>query len=220
MVGSMQGSQNPAIDPVSMRALTQLADTYKTLKSIRCQLMTRATLGDKEEVSTGTLLIQRPGSISIRTESNRTVTIAVNHGNERMTRVAGATRRMRGEPNIKGLKAGLDASHAFVTPIFPLLVTTSDAAGKIIPGTLLRAGQGTPTSLDGVRCDVYAYEARSPYGIARFVLTIGQRDSLLRKLDLSTPGPSGQLSLSETYSRIRIDEPIEASEFIEALRGR
>lgn len=216
----MQGSQNPAIDPASMRALTQLADAYKALKSFRCQLMTRATLGDKEEVSSGTLVIQRPGSIAIRTESNRTVTIAVNHGTERMTRTAGATRRMRGEPTSKGLKAGLDASRAFVTPIFPMLMTTADAAGKIIPGTVLRAGQGTPSSLDGVRCDVYAFEARSQYGIARFVLTIGQRDRLLRKLDLSTPGPSGQLSLSETYTKIRIDEPIAAAEFIAALQGK
>ena len=216
----MQGSQNPAIDPASMRALTQLADAYKALKSFRCQLMTRATLGDKEEVSSGTLVIQRPGSIAIRTESNRTVTIAVNHGTERMTRTAGATRRMRGEPTSKGLKAGLDASRAFVTPIFPMLMTTADDAGKIIPGTLLRAGQGTPSSLDGVRCDVYAFEARSQYGIARFVLTIGQRDRLLRKLDLSTPGPSGQLSLSETYTKIRIDEPIAAAEFIAALQGK
>lgn len=216
----MQGSQNPAIDPASMRALTQLADAYKALKSYRCQLMTRATLGDKEEVSSGTLVIQRPGSIAIRTESNRTVTIAVNHGTERMTRTAGATRRMRGEPTSKGLKAGLDASRAFVTPIFPMLMTTTDAAGKIIPGTVLRAGQGTPSSLDGVRCDVYAFEARSQYGIARFVLTIGQRDRLLRKLDLSTPGPSGQLSLSETYTKIRIDEPIAAAEFIAALQGK
>ena len=216
----MQGSQNPAIDPASMRALTQLADAYKALKSFRCQLMTRATLGDKEEVSSGTLVIQRPGSIAIRTESNRTVTIAVNHGTERMTRTAGATRRMRGEPTSKGLKAGLDASRAFVTPIFPMLMTTTDAAGKIIPGTVLRAGQGTPSSLDGVRCDVYAFEARSQYGIARFVLTIGQRDRLLRKLDLSTPGPSGQLSLSETYTKIRIDEPIAAAEFIAALQGK
>jgi hypothetical protein len=216
----MQGSQNPAIDPASMRALTQLADAYKALKSFRCQLMTRATLGDKEEVSSGTLVIQRPGSIAIRTESNRTVTIAVNHGTERMTRTAGATRRMRGEPTLKGLKAGLDASRAFVTPIFPMLMTTTDAAGKIIPGTVLRAGQGTPSSLDGVRCDVYAFEARSQYGIARFVLTIGQRDRLLRKLDLSTPGPSGQLSLSETYTKIRIDEPIAAAEFIAALQGK
>lgn len=216
----MQGSQNPAIDPASMRALTQLADAYKALKSFRCQLMTRATLGDKEEVSSGTLVIQRPGSIAIRTESNRTVTIAVNHGTERMTRTAGATRRMRGEPTPKGLKAGLDASRAFVTPIFPMLMTTADAAGKIIPGTVLRAGQGTPSSLGGVRCDVYAFEARSQYGIARFVLAIGQRDRLLRKLDLSTPGPSGQLSLSETYTRIRIDEPIAAAEFIAALQGK
>lgn len=216
----MQGSQNPAIDPASMRALTQLADAYKALKSFRCQLMTRATLGDKEEVATGSLVIQRPGSISIRTESNRTVTIAVNHGNERMTRTAGAIRRMRGEPTLKGLKAGLDASRAFVTPIFPLLLTAPDAAGKIIPGTLLRAGQGTPSSLDGVRCDVYAYEARSPYGIARFVFTIGQRDRLLRKLDLSTAGPSGQLSLSETYTKLRVDEPIAAAEFTAALQGK
>lgn len=216
----MQGSQNPAIDPASMRALIQLADAYKALKSFRCQLMTRATLGDKEEVSTGTIVIQRPGSIAIRTESNRTVTTAVNHGTERMTRTAGATRRMRGEPTLKGLKAGLDASRAFVTPIFPMLMTTTDAAGKLIPGTVLRAGQGTPSSLDGVRCDVYAFEARSQYGIARFVLTIGQRDRLLRKLDLSTPGPSGQLSLSETYTKIRIDEPIAAAEFIAALQGK
>jgi hypothetical protein len=216
----MQGSQNPAIDTTSMRALTQMADAYKTLKSFRCQLMTRATLVDKEEVSTGTVVIQRPGSITIKTESDRAVTIAVNHGTERMTRTAGATRRMRGEPTAKGLKAGLDASRAFVTPIFPLLMTTPDAAGKIIPGTLLRAGQGTPTSLDGVRCDVYAFEARSPYGIARFVLTIGHRDRLLRKLDLSTPGPGGQLSLSETYSKLRIDEPIAAAEFTAALQGK
>ncbi len=216
----MQGSQNPAIDPASMRALSQLADAYKSLKSFRCQLMARATLGDKEEVSTGTLLIQRPGSVAIRTESNRSLTIAVNHGQERMTKTAGAIRRMRGEPTPKGLKASLDASRAFVTPIFPLLWTSHDAAKNIIPGTIIRAGQGTPSTLDGVRCDVYAYETRSPYGIARFVFTIGQRDRLLRKLDLSTPGPSGQLSLSETYSRIRIDEPIEASEFVEALRGR
>lgn len=216
----MQGTQNPAIDPASVRALSQLADAYKALKSFRCQVMMRATLGDKEEVSTGTLLIQRPGSIAIRTESNRSLTIAVNHGQERMTKTAGAIRRMRGEPTAKGLKASLDASRAFVTPIFPLLWTSPDAAKSIIPGTLIRAGQGTPSVLDGARCDVYAYEARSPYGIARFVFTIGQRDRLLRKLDLSTPGPSGQLSLSETYSRIRIDEPIEASEFIEALRGR
>lgn len=216
----MQGSQNPAIDPASMRALTQLADAYKALKSFRCQLMTRATLGDKEEVSTGTIVIQRPGSIAIRTESNRTMTVAVNHGTERMTRTAGATRRMRGEPTLKGLKAGLDASRAFVTPIFPMLMTTADAAAKIIPGTVLRAGQGTPSSLDGVRCDVYAFEARSQYGIARFVLTIGQRDRLLRKLDLSTPGPNGQLSLSETYTKIRIDEPISTSEFTAALQGK
>jgi len=216
----MQGSQNPAIDPASMRALTQMADAYKALKSFRCQLMTRATLGDKEEVATGTLLLQRPGSIVIRTESNRTLTIAVNHGSDRMTRTAGATRRMRGEPSAKGLKAGLDASRAFVTPIFPILMTTPDAAGKIIPGTLLRAGQGTPSSLDGVRCDVYAFEARSPYGIARFVLTMGQRDRLLRKLDLSTAGPDGQLSLSETYTKLRVDEPIAASEFTAALQGK
>ena len=216
----MQGSQNPAIDPASMRALTQMADAYKALKSFRCQLMTRATLGDKEEVATGTLLIQRPGSIVIRTESNRTLTIAVNHGSDRMTRTAGATRRMRGEPSAKGLKAGLDASRAFVTPIFPILMTMPDAAGKIIPGTLLRAGQGTPSSLDGVRCDVYAFEARSPYGVARFVLTMGQRDRLLRKLDLSTAGPGGQLSLSETYTKLRVDEPIAASEFTAALQGK
>lgn len=203
-----------------MRALTQMADAYKALKSFRCQLMTRATLVDKEEVSTGTVVIQRPGSIAIKTESDRAVTIAVNHGTERMTRMAGAIRRMRGEPSAKGLKAGLDASRAFVTPIFPLLMTTPDAAGKLIPGTLLRAGQGTPASLDGVRCDVYAFEARSPYGVARFVLTIGQRDRLLRKLDLSTPGPSGQLSLSETYSKLRIDEPIAAVEFTAALQGK
>jgi hypothetical protein len=101
-----------------------------------------------------------------------------------------------------------------------MLMTTTDAAGKIIPGTVLRAGQGTPSSLDGVRCDVYAFEARSQYGIARFVLTVGQRDRLLRKLDLSTPGPSGQLSLSETYTKIRIDEPIAAAEFTAALQGK
>ncbi len=216
----MQGSQNPAIDPASMRALTQLADASKALKSFRCQLMTRATLGDKEEISTGFIILQRPGSVAIRTESNRTVTIAVNHGTERMTRTAGATRRMRGEATPKGLRAGLDASRAFVTPIFPILITATGAAAKLIPGTLLRAGQGTPISLDGVRCDVFAYETRSQFGISRFVLTIGQRDRLLRKLDLSTPGPSGQLSLSETYTKIRIDEPIAPAEFTAAMQGK
>jgi hypothetical protein len=182
--------------------------------------MTRATLGDKEEISTGVIILQRPGSVAIRTESNRTVTIAVNHGNERMTRTAGATRRMRGEATSKGLRAGLDASRAFVTPIFPILITATGAAAKLIPGTLLRAGQGTPISLDGVRCDVFAYETRSQFGISRFVLTIGQRDRLLRKLDLSTPGPSGQLSLSETYTKIRIDEPIAPAEFTAAMQGK
>lgn len=216
----MQGSQNPAIDPASMRALIQVADAYKALKSLRCQLMTRATLGAKEEVSTGTITLQRPGSVAIRTESDRTVTIAVNHGTERMTRTAGATRRMRGEPTAKGLKAGLDASRAFVTPIFPLLLTAPDAATKIIPGTLIRAGQGTPSTLDGVRCDVYAYESKSQYGIARFVLTLGQRDRLIRKLDLSTSGPEGQLSLSESYTKLRVDEPIAAADFLAALQGR
>lgn len=216
----MQDRQNPSIDSGCLVELRTIVKTYRSLRSLTCNLLERATIGDVEEIAQGQLHIQRPGSILIKTALNGVTNVSAMHNGRRLVKTARTVNVTKCDVSLRSLRLTLDASRSFVTPVVPILLTEDDAMKRLIPGGMLRVGRGTPHLMDGVQCETIAIDTRTSKGIARFVITVGQRDHIIRKIDLTAPNPRGLMSLSSIYTQVRVDEPVPSTLFDQPFKNR
>lgn len=205
--------QASAVDPDSLALLARMAAAHRDVKTFSCRIRMRASAGGREEMSTAFLQIQRPGSAAISVGENVKALSVVASGTDRRVIRDGKAIWTRGVRPDKAISEALSGAEFFTSPVFPLLVGAPNAADRILPGKAVRLGRGNDEVLDGVPTDVVVADVETPGGTARLTFSIGRTDHFLRRVRIQARRGGSAMDLSEVYTDINVDGPIEPTVF-------